>query len=318
MLLKHGAAFEANAHCEEEKASVRVRGILKSAVSGATIGDWAAIADYQNIQEAFQQSLRDASVFDAVLNGGMVRAPLRSRGFSIRTGISGSVVPAGSVKPVSSLVLGTQLLEPRKSSAIVVVSKELANYPGAQQMFGTELQKAVVAATDTNFLAALVAATTPTASAGSTLANIVTDLGVLLSAVTTSATGRVFLVMSATNMKKLVLKANSIGSPAFPNLGIMGGEIIPGITAIASDSVPSGTAVMFDATSVVGNADIIIPGRSEQATLQMETSPDSPPGASTVPVSLFQSDLLALRLERFFGYTVMRTSGVASLSGVSY
>ena len=87
MLLKHGAAFEANAHCEEEKASVRVRGILKSAVSGATIGDWAAIADYQNIQEAFQQSLRDASVFDAVLNGGMVRAPLRSRGFSITTGI---------------------------------------------------------------------------------------------------------------------------------------------------------------------------------------------------------------------------------------
>ena len=68
---------------------------------------------------------------------------------------------------------------------------------------------------------------------------------------------------------------------------------------------------MFDATSVVGNADIIIPGRSEQATLQMETSPDFPPGASTVPVSLFQSDLLALRRERFFGYTVMRTSGVA-------
>ena len=102
-------------------------------------------------------------------------------------------------------------------------------------MFGVELTRAVIAATDSNFLAALVAATTPTASAGATLSNITTDLGVLLSAVTTSATSRVYYITSATNMKKLVLKANSIGAPAFPSLGILGGEIIPGVTAIVSD-----------------------------------------------------------------------------------
>jgi hypothetical protein len=316
MLTKYGGAYEALQHAEAERATPRIRNILKSAVSGATMGDWASITDYQNIQAAFLESLRDVSVFDAVLAGGMVRAPLRSRGFSIT--IAGSVVSERSVKPISSLVLAQQLLEPRKASAIIIISKELANFPGSQTLFGNELQKAVVAATDTNFLAALVAATTPTASAGNSLANITTDLGTLLSAITTGATSKVFYITSATNMKKLTLKANSVGSPAFPGLSLTGGTVFGGITAIASDSIPSGAALMFAADSLVGNADVILPGKSEQSTLQMETAPDSPPTAATTPLSLWQSDLLALRMERFFAYTVMRASGVASLSGVSY
>ena len=61
MLLKYRGASDAHAHCEVERVSPRVRDTLKSAVSGATIGDWSAIADYQNVQQAFQELLRDAS-----------------------------------------------------------------------------------------------------------------------------------------------------------------------------------------------------------------------------------------------------------------
>ena len=161
----------------------------------------------------------------------------------------------------SSLTMAQQLLELKKAAAIVVTSKELADYLGAQQLFASELQKAVVAATDTNFLAALVAATTPTASAGSSLANITTDLGVLLGAVTTSATSKVFYVTSVTNMKKLVLKSNSVGSPAFPGLTLSGGEVFGGVTAIASYFIPFGAALMFAADAIVGNADAILPGK---------------------------------------------------------
>jgi hypothetical protein len=318
MLMKYGGAYEAHAAADAERVTPRIRNILKSAVTGATIGDWSSITDYQNIQAAFQESLALVSVFDAVLTGGMVRAPLRSRGFSITSGITGSVVSERSVKPVSSLVLASQLLEPKKASAIVIVSKELASFPGSVSLFGNELTRAVVAATDSNFLAALIAATTPTASAGSSLANITTDLGVLLSAITTGATSRVFYVTSSTNMKKLVLKSNAVGSPAFPGLTLNGGTVFGGVVAIASDSIPANTALMFSADAIVGNADVIVPGRSEQSTLQMETAPDSPPAASTTALSLWQSDLLALRMERFFGFTVMRASGVASLSGLNY
>ena len=157
MLLKHRTAQDAYQHVDVERASPRVRDILKTAVSGATIGDWGANADYVNVQAAFQESLRDQSVFDAVLANGMVRAPLRSRGFCITTGISGAVTSERSIKVISRLTLAQQLLELQKAAAIVVISKELGDYPGSQQLFASELTKAVIAATDTNFLAALVA-----------------------------------------------------------------------------------------------------------------------------------------------------------------
>ncbi len=292
--------------------------LQKTAVTGGTLADWSSIADYQNISAAFLESLRSESVFDAVLNGGMIRAPLRSRGFSITTGITGAVPSERSVKPISSLVLAQQLLEPQKASAIIVVTRELMDFPGASTLFAAELTRGVVAATDSNFLAALLAATTPTASAGATLANIVTDLDVLLSAVTTSATSRLFYVTSPANMKSLMVKANTAGALVFPNLGISGGELWPGITAIASDQISSSAALLLDATALIGNADIIVPDNSDQTSLQMETAPDSPPTASTTLLNLWQTDNRALRMERFFGFTVMRASGVASLSGVAY
>src|SRR5262249_17968714 len=135
MLLRHKSPFAARAQIEAERASPRVANILKSVVSGATLSDWAAVADYQNIVEAFQQSLRTASVFDAVLADGMVRAPLRSRGLSVTTGITGAVVGEGQAKVISSLVLGSQLLEPKKVSAIVIATNELADSPGAVPLF---------------------------------------------------------------------------------------------------------------------------------------------------------------------------------------
>jgi hypothetical protein len=101
-------------------------------------------------------------------------------------------------------------------------------------------------------------------------------------------------------------------------LGINGGEIFPGVTAIASDQIAINSAVLFDATAIVGNSDVLVPDRSDVTSLQMETSPDSPPTAATTIISLWQSDEVAMKLERWWGFTIMRTSGVASLSGVNY
>jgi hypothetical protein len=320
LVMRHGGAYQAREFAGAERARERVKGVLqKAAISAGTLESWSAIADYQNISTAFLESLRSISVSDSALDGGMVKAPLRSRGFTVTTGISGSVIPEVSVKPIGQLVLGTQLLEPKKAVATIVVTKELMGQADAAQLFNNELTKAVVAATDSNFITALIAATAPSVSSGGTLANIVTDLDVLLAAVVTSATSKLYYVASPSNIKGLVAKSSTAGSPAFPELTITGGPFIGGITAIASDSISSSAALLFDATAIVGNSEGIIPGRSEQGTLQMEsTAPDSPPTASTVLLSLWQNDLICLRLERFFGFTIMRSSGVASLSGVNY
>jgi hypothetical protein len=324
-----GSSIEALQSEEGQRSTQRVQTILKNwrhiqsqaieaktAVSPLAIS--SELSDYQNITEAFNLSLRSLSVFDAMLANGMVRAPLRSRGLTVTTGISGSVPSEQTIKPISSLVLGTSLLEPKKATAIVVATQELMRQPGADTLFNTELQRAVAAATDSVFLAGLVAATTPTASAGATLANITTDLSVLLSAVTTDATSQLYYITSPANMKKLMLKAQTSGNPAFPNLGPNGGQLLPGVTAIASDQVGSGVAILVAADAVAGNADLVTLDASEQSILQMSTTPDSPETASTIFLSLWQTDHRALRCERYFGFVVCRTSGVASLSGVSY
>ncbi len=223
------------------------------------------------------------------------------------------------MKVISSLVLAQQLLELKKAAAIVVITRELGDFPGAQTLFGNELTKGVVAATDTNFLASLIASTTPSGSAGATLANVTADFDTLLSAVVTSASSKLYYITSSSNMKGIMAKATAGGQPAYPNVGINGGELFPGVQAISSDSIAAGAALLLDATAIAGNSDVITPGKSEQSTLQLEsTSPDSPPVAGTTVLSLWQNNMLALRMERYFAFTLLRTSGVASLSGVNY
>jgi HK97 family phage major capsid protein len=317
MLLRHKTPFACRQMAQVERCTERVVGILKSTVTAATISDWSSIADYTNIVEAFTQSLRTASVFDAALNDGMVRAPSRSRGLTVTTGIVGAVTGEGQAKVISSLALGSALLEPKKAAAIIVASKELADSPGASALFNAELTKGVVAATDNLFLSSLIAATTPTGSAGATLANVTSDFDTLLSAITTSATSRIYYVTSPTNMKGIVTKATAGGQPAYP-IGPNGGELFPGVIAIASDQISSSAALMFAADAIVGDSDTIRLDTSDAATLDMSTTPDSPSVAATVRLSLWQQDLKGIRAERFFCFSILRASGIASLSGVAY
>ena len=118
-LAREGRLYQARLHVAQAWSCFRGQRTLRGRasqrprsqhpeISGERCHHWRLGSDRRlhQCQEAFQQSLRDLSVFDTVLSGGMVRAPLRSRGFSITTGIGGSVVPGASVKPISSLVLG--------------------------------------------------------------------------------------------------------------------------------------------------------------------------------------------------------------------
>jgi hypothetical protein len=315
-----GEWMEAAALAQQTRAKPRVVEIFKSAVTGAGLADWSALTDYQTISAAFSESLRSAGVFDAMLAGGIVPAPLRSRGIIVTTGITGSSPSERSIKPIGSIALGNSLVEPKKSAAVIVTTEEVAKSADANinALFDSELRQGVIAATDSIFLSTLIAGTTPTASAGATLGNITTDLGVLLSAVTSRASSKLYFIIDPTNAKKLTLKASSTGAPAFPGMGVNGGEIVNGVTCLVSDQLPAGTALMADATGIAGSADVIVLDASQQSVVQMETSPDSPPFASSALLSLWQSNLFALRCERFFGFVVLRSSAVASLSGVNY
>src|SRR5262249_49969368 len=158
--------------------------------------------------------------------------------------------------------------------------------------------------------------TTPIASAGGSYSNVLADFDALLGGVTTYAGSRLFYVASPGTLKALKFLTSNQGVGVLDTLQA-GGELLP-ITVMASDAIPAGTALLFDATEISGNSDPNILASSQQALLQLSTTPDSPPVATTTTVSLWQQDLVALRAERFFGFALHRTNGAASLSGIAY
>ena len=87
------------------------------------------------------------------------------------------------------------------------------------------------------------------------------------------------------------------GDEAFPDATWNGGSIA-GIPVIVSDGVPSGSVVLVDASQVAGASETITLDSSEQASVQLDTSPDSPVSGSTNITSLWQMNLVGLKAER--------------------
>jgi hypothetical protein len=73
-------------------------------------------------------------------------------------------------------------------------------------------------------------------------------------------------------------------------------------------------AVLFDATQIAANSDTIVIGASSQASLQLDDNPSS--GAQQV-VSLFQSNMRAMRATRFFGAEVLRPEAIAVITRIT-
>jgi hypothetical protein len=57
---------------------------------------------------------------------------------------------------------------------------------------------------------------------------------------------------------------------------------------------------------------------SEQALLQMDNAPDSPAVATTVLVSTWQMNYLAVLCERTFGAKLLRSDGIAKIVSANY
>jgi hypothetical protein len=78
-----------------------------------------------------------------------------------------------------------------------------------------------------------------------------------------------------------------------------------------SDQLQAGQAVLFDARSIAATSDAVTVSAAGEASVDLGDSP----GTLT---NLYQSNLVAVKAERFYGFTVMRPETIASLSGATY
>ena len=317
-LAKAMAARGAGLPVDSQMLTGRTQRLMKSAVTAGSTTEWSALNDYETVARAFFDSLKSASAFDAALPN-MLSVPLNSRVVASTSRITGATVNELSVKPVSSFTVGVDDIRPRKAAAIIVVSEELLAFsgPGAS-LFQRELRAGVISATDTLFLSELYASVTPTASAGATTANTLTDLSVLLSALTLGVGSRVIVAMSPANLAKLMTKVSSGAETAYPLLSLQGGEWLNGIQVIPTTALPAGTIIAFDATAFAGRTEPPVLRAIKQGDVILNSAPDSPATASTVIHNMWQQNQVGLFVERFFGFAQIRTGAVAAISSAAY
>jgi hypothetical protein len=127
----------------------------------------------------------------------------------------------------------------------------------------------------------------------------------------------VVLIMSDAVAFTLGTMVNALGQTAFPGLTVGGGSIL-GVPVVTSNVVGN-QIIAAHAPSILfaddGQTEIDV---SEQASVQMDSTPDNPTNATTVMVSLWQRNLVGLRAERWINWKKARATAVRRTHTVAY
>jgi len=302
---------------------------LKAAVAAGTATDatWAGPLVQPNISKDMVELLRAATIVDKI--PGLYTVPFNTK-FPQQTG-GGTYNWVGETKPkpVSALAFASITLDWSKVAGIIVLTQELIKLssPKAEEVVRREMVAGIARFIDAQFINPAVAAVAgvnpasitngaPTAAA---TANPFADILSLISHFTTNniPVDGVTFILSPANALALSFKTYTDGTPQFPGIGINGGTW-KGMNFIVSNAVS--TSVIALQPSLIAYADdggVTIDASSE-ASLQMDSAPMSPVDATTVYVSMFQANCVAMRAERFVNWKKINANAVKYLTAAAW
>jgi Phage capsid family len=325
MLATRGRLFEGRLirHTPRVSQIINAEGataiITRAASTPLSTVNSSALSDYRSLAAAFLSSLASVGVFDRLLNGGMRKIPM---GFatvgSVTATVTGGYVSQGSAKAVSVLSLASQLVDPMKAAALLVVSQELAAFSASEAdgLINSELRYAAARAVDAQFLAVAASGATSFAMSGSTATVFRQALVGALSLIATDTRSRIYIVVTPAIAKSLAVIGGTSTSAeaAFLDATYVGGSI-GGLEIVVSDALAAGTWMVIDASAFIASSGDVELNILDQASIQFDTAPDSPPTAATNIQNLWQLNLVALIAERFFTVTRVRSNSVAVITG---
>jgi HK97 family phage major capsid protein len=323
--------------------------VLKAQVPGAVTSDpaWAGDLVYaENLISEFVEYLRPMTVvgrFGAGGVPGLRRVPFNVSIPMQTSGGEGYWVGEGKPKPLTQFEFDRTTLTWTKVSNIAVLTEELLRFssPSAELLVRNSLAEALVARLDTDFVdptftgAANVSPASPfygastSVASGPTAADFREDLRLAMTHFITyniPVTG-IVIIMRSSQALALSLLRNTMGAKEFPELTMNGG-MIEGLPVIASQYVPSGIIEFVSAGNVYladdGGVSIDM---SREASLEMADSGltmdvndgASPPvSVESTVVSMFQTNSVAIRAERFINWKKRRTAAAYYLSSCGY
>jgi len=250
-------------------------------------------------------------------------------------------VGQGDVKPLSRPAFDSVTLTFAKVAGIVPFTDELLRLsnPSAEVQVRNGLIHALAYLTDRDFLdptkaastgispASLTNGVTGVPASGTTADALRTDLANMLEAFADANEdpSGVIIVMTPSQALNIGLMRNSLGQKEFPDISMAGG-FLEGFPVITSTNIAATGGSPTDGYPIVAiNAPNVYLAEegievdiSREASLQMNDSPDSPETASTVLVSLWQRNMVAVKAERYITWTKKHSTSVQLITSAKY
>lgn len=318
--------------------------VSKAAVPAGTTneGNWAAdlVGEGTNVIADFVEFLRPRTILGRFGQNGV--PGLRNVPFNVplvgqTEGGEGYWVGEGKAKPLTRFGFERNILDIYKVANIAVVTEELLrrSSPAAEALIRDSLASAIAARLDVDFInpakaavtgvspASITNGLTAVTSAGGDADAIRTDIRALMAtfiAANNAPTTGVW-IMGSTTALALSMMTNPLGQPEFGGISMTGGTF-NGMPVIVSDYIPAGTVVLANASDIyLADEGGIQVDMSREASLEMADNPahnsDTPTGATSL-VSMFQTNSVAFRVERFINWSRRRPSAVAILTGATW
>lgn len=305
--------------------------ILKAAVQAGNTTDatWAKpLVEYTTISSDFLEFLRPQTILGKFGQGGVPglrRIPFNVRIAGQTSGGAANWVGEGKAKPLTKFGFDATTLGWAKVAGIAVLTDELIRFsnPAAEQLVRDGLRDAIVERLDidfTNPAKAAVAGVSPAsvtngvtaivASGTGTIDNMRTDIqaafGAYIAANMAPTSG--VWIMSSMGALQISMMTNPLGQPEYSGVGMRGGSLF-GLPIIVSDYVAAGTVILVNAQDVylADDGDIMIDA-SREASLEMNDAPtgNANTGAGASMVSMFQTNSVAVRAERYINWQKRR------------
>ncbi len=317
----------------------RIQMVLKAAVAGATTTDatWAAplLQDITTLTGEFLEYLRPKTIIGRLP---LTRVPFYSRVQSQTSGGSANWVGQAVQKPVTKFDYDALTLTSAKVAAIAVLSDELVRFssPSAEGRVRDSLVGIITERLDRDFIdpdKAVSANVSPasitngitglTPSSGGDAADVRTDVAALMGAFIGSNqdVSGLHWIMSGTSALQLMLMRNALGNREFPDITVNGGtfEGFPVITsqycAVVGSPTPNVVILLNPKEIFLADDGGVTVDMSNEASIEMS---DDPANESGTVVSMYQTNQVALRAERFINWARGRTSAVAWLDAAAW
>jgi HK97 family phage major capsid protein/HK97 family phage prohead protease len=302
---------------------------LKAAVAAGTTTDatWAKPLVNPAIVSDFLPLLRAATILGKIQ--GLRKVPFN---VNVPAQTAGGVIQwVGELKPkpVTPMAFSMESLGFNKVAAIVVLSQELVRFsnPSAEAVVRDSLVKDIALFLDQQFInpaVAAVAGVNPASitNGAPTAAATVNPLADILGLINHFATNNIpvdglTFILSPSNALALSFRTNLDGSPEFPGIGINGGSY-KGMQFITSNTVTTNVIALQPQYILYADDGGVTIDASTEASLQMDSAPDSPVSATTVFASMFQMNAVALRAERYITWKRIGTNTVKYLTATAW